>query len=99
MQFDLRILGAVVLDGTGSKGVVTDVGILGDRIEEVGDLSHAASASTLDAAGLTLAPGFIDLHSHSDMVYPVHFKRQAELMKGRVCQGITTEIIGNCGFG
>jgi N-acyl-D-amino-acid deacylase len=99
MELDLKIIGAAVIDGSGRSGLVTDVGIRKDVIVEVSDLAAAPSVSTLDARGLTLAPGFIDLHSHSDMVYPVHFKRQAELMRGRVCQGITTEIIGNCGFG
>jgi N-acyl-D-aspartate/D-glutamate deacylase len=99
MDLDIKIVGASVIDGTGRGGFPADVGLRGDIIAEIGDLSTAQAASTLNAAGLTLAPGFIDLHSHSDMVYPVHFARQAEMMKGRVCQGITTEIIGNCGFG
>jgi len=99
MDFDLKITGATVIDGTGKAGFAADIGVQDGRIAAVGDLSSAHATSTLDARGLVLAPGFIDLHSHSDLVYPVPFKRQAQLMKGRVCQGITTEIVGNCGFG
>src|SRR5262245_59935758 len=98
VELSYKIVGAHVIDGTGNPGYRADVGVTGDRISAIGDLSESEAASTLNAQHLTLTPGFIDLHSHSDMVYPVDFPRQAELMRGRVCQGITTEIIGNCGF-
>src|SRR6188508_1707721 len=66
-QFDLLIRGGQVLDGTGSAAVRADVGIRGDRIAEVGQLSAATARRTIDATGLMVAPGFIDLHTHSEM--------------------------------
>ena len=53
----------------------------------------------LDAAGRVLAPGFIDLHSHADLCYTLPIARQAALLEGRVRQGITTDLVGNCGIG
>ena len=53
----------------------------------------------LEAAGRIVAPGFIDLHSHSDLCLALPLRRQAELLEGRIRQGITTELIGNCGIG
>ncbi|HKQ97760.1 MAG TPA: D-aminoacylase, partial [Candidatus Polarisedimenticolia bacterium] len=53
----------------------------------------------LDAAGRLLTPGFIDLHSHSELCYALPIERQAALLEGRVRQGITTDLVGNCGIG
>ncbi|HZO89515.1 MAG TPA: D-aminoacylase [Chthonomonadaceae bacterium] len=92
------ISGAQVLDGTGRPGFRADVGIQDGKIAAIGDLREARAAACIDADGLTLAPGFIDLHSHCDALLAQPFDRQQELMRGRVCQGITTELIGNCGF-
>ena len=61
-QFDLVELH----DGTGAPGRRADVGIAGDTIAAIGDLSTAAASHTLDARNLVVAPGFIDMHSHSD---------------------------------
>jgi N-acyl-D-amino-acid deacylase len=91
---DLVIKGATVIDGTGSAGVVLDVGIEGDRIVAIAPTIEAESAETLDASGLTLAPGFIDVHSHDDF----HVLIEPEV-RHNILQGITTAIVGNCGFG
>jgi N-acyl-D-amino-acid deacylase len=98
MEFDLILAGGTVVDGTGRQPYTADVGIRENRIAALGDLTGALTEKTLDARGRTVAPGFMDPHSHSDIVYTAPFAKQAELMRGRVCQGITTEIIGNCGF-
>ena len=57
---------ATIIDGTGRPAYLTDVGIVGDRIALLGDLSERDAARHVNCAGLTLAPGFIDVHSHSD---------------------------------
>ena len=93
-MLDLVIKGATVVDGTGLPGSVIDVGIRGDRIEVVDQAVEAESAETLDASGLVLAPGFIDVHSHDDF----HVLIEPEV-RHNILQGITTVIVGNCGFG
>jgi N-acyl-D-amino-acid deacylase len=91
-MFDLVVIGGHVYDGTGSAPVETDVGVLGDRIRDVGDLSGAECDTTIHAKGRAVCPGFIDAHSHSDTY--VLIEPSAE---SKVFQGITTEIVGNCG--
>jgi N-acyl-D-aspartate/D-glutamate deacylase len=59
---DLKIAGGQVLDGTGAPAVRADVGVTGDSITAVGDLSREPAGRTVDASGLTVAPGFIDMH-------------------------------------
>lgn len=82
------------MDGTGSVGVVRDVGIKGDRIVDIRPGIEDESSEKLDASGLTLAPGFIDVHSHDDF----HVLIEPEV-RHNILQGITTVIVGNCGFG
>ena len=65
-MLDLVIKGATVIDGSGSGGVLRDVGIQGDRIADVSPNIEAGAVETLDATGLVLSPGFIDVHSHDD---------------------------------
>jgi len=91
--FDLKIEGGTVVDGTGAPGSRADVGIRDDLISAVGDLSRERAGSTLRAAGRVVAPGFIDMHSHSD--WRLWENRRAE---SKVRQGVTTEVVGNCGF-
>ncbi len=90
---DLIIRNAIVIDGTGSAGVQADIGIDGDRISIVGEVLGEAS-SELDGKGLVAAPGFIDVHSHDD------FQVLTEPdVTHNALQGITTVVVGNCGFG
>jgi N-acyl-D-amino-acid deacylase len=91
---DLVIKGATVVDGTGSAGAVQDVGIQGDRIAEVSPDIDADAREVVDATGLVLSPGFIDVHSHDDF----HVLIEPEV-RHNILQGITTVIVGNCGFG
>ena len=92
-MFDLKIEGAEVIDGTGRSGSRTDVGIQDDKIVAIGDLSREPAGNNLHASGKVLAPGFIDMHSHSD--WRLWENRRAE---SKVRQGVTTEVVGNCGF-
>jgi N-acyl-D-amino-acid deacylase len=87
--FDVVIRGGTVYDGSGAEGRRADVGIRGDRIEAVGDLSRAQAARVVDAAGLAVAPGFINMLSWSTDSLIVDGKSQSELR-----QGITTQIFG-----
>ena len=93
-MLDLVIKGATVIDGSGSSGFGGDVGIQGDRIVEIGPNIEVEAAETLDATGLVLSPGFIDVHSHDDF----HVLIEPEV-RHNILQGITTAIVGNCGFG
>ena len=92
-MFDVVILGGTVFDGTGSDGYRADVGIRGEAIEEIGDLTHADARRVIDARGLTVSPGFIDSHAHSEgalLIDPQH--------ANGLRQGITTEILGQDGL-
>jgi N-acyl-D-amino-acid deacylase len=92
-MLDLKIEGALVVDGTGSAGSRADVGIRGETIAAIGDLARESAGRVLNAAGRVLAPGFIDMHSHSD--WRLWGNRRAE---SKIRQGVTTEVVGNCGF-
>lgn len=88
-MFDLILSGGTVVDGTGRAGYPADVGISGERIEAIGDLAKAEAARVIDAKGLTVSPGFIDTHTHSEgalLVDPQHAYG--------IRQGITTELLG-----
>lgn len=93
-MLDLIVRHGTVIDGTGAPAVRADVGVRDGRIASLGDLSHAAARRDLDAAGLVVAPGFIDIHSHSDFTLLADPRAQSS-----VAQGVTTELIGNCGHG
>jgi N-acyl-D-amino-acid deacylase len=92
-MLDLKIEGATVIDGTGSAGFRADLGVRDDAIAAIGDLAQEPAGTRLQAPGLTLAPGFIDVHSHSD--WRLWSNRRAE---SKIRQGVTTEVVGNCGF-
>jgi N-acyl-D-aspartate/D-glutamate deacylase len=96
VQADFVLRGATVYDGTGAKGDVADVAIQGERIVAVGKFTAAGSPRVIDAKGLIVAPGFIDLHTHSDDAL-TKSKTNANLCY--VYQGVTTVVTGNCGFG
>ena len=91
MTFDLILRGGVV-DGTGADAFCADVGVVGDRIAAIGDLSDAEAKRVIDVSGRYVVPGFIDPHSHADL--SVLFEPP---MTNYLMQGVTTVVVGNCG--
>jgi N-acyl-D-amino-acid deacylase len=92
MAHDLIIRGGSVLDGTGAEAVRADVAVDGDRIGAVGDLSDDTATRELDATGLTVTPGFVDLHTHMDAQVGWD-----PFMTSCSWHGVTTAMMGNCG--
>ena len=90
-SFDLVIRNARIVDGTGAPARDADVGITQGRIAAIGRLQEAAAKQTVDARGLVLSPGFIDVHTHADEV------AEHPLAEHFVRMGVTTVIAGNCG--
>lgn len=94
MLFDVVIWNGRVIDGTGNQWFKTDIGIVGSKISEIGDLSSCAAKEVdINADGLVVSPGFIDMHSHGDISLLIDSPSKPKMM-----QGVTTEVIGNCGF-
>jgi N-acyl-D-amino-acid deacylase len=88
-MFDLKIVGGTVVDGTGRSGYRSDIGVSGEAIAAVGDLSASEAHRVIDAAGLIVAPGFIDTHTHAEGALLVDPQHAYGLR-----QGITTEFLG-----
>ncbi len=93
MKFDLIIRNAQVIDGSGEPPMRADIAIQAGKIAALGSLENAESLAVLDAQGLILAPGFIDVHTHDDL----QVIRAPEMLP-KISQGITTVIVGNCGI-
>ena len=93
MSWSLLIKNGTVIDGTGSEGRRADIAIDGDRIAAIDTDLDGDAAQVIDATDLIVAPGFIDIHSHSDFFY--HACPSAE---SKVRQGVTTEVVGMCSF-
>ncbi len=91
-MIDTIISGARIYDGLGNEPIVTDVALVGDRIAVIGDLRERDARERIIANGRALAPGFIDVHSHSDELWLADGR-----CEGKIRQGVTTEIAGNCG--
>src|SRR6516225_2068839 len=93
MTRELLIRGGTVIDGSGRPGDTSDIAVRDGRIAEIGRSLAAGTARTIDAEGLAVAPGFIDIKTHSDFTLPINPKAES-----KVRQGVTTEIVGHCGF-
>jgi N-acyl-D-amino-acid deacylase len=87
--YDLLIAAGSVLDGDGTAAISADIGVRDGRIVRIGNLASSAARRRIDAAGLTVAPGFIDIHNHSD--YSILVEPRAESM---IRQGVTTMVLG-----
>ncbi len=93
MDYDIKITGGTIIDGTGAPGVMGDIAILDGRVAAMG-VAPGAAATEIDADGMVVAPGFVDIHTHYD----------AQIMWDPMLSfspwhGVTTCVIGNCGFG
>jgi N-acyl-D-amino-acid deacylase len=90
---DLIVTGGRLIDGSGAPWRHADVGIAGGRVVAVGPLHDAEAGQRIDASGCFVCPGFIDTHSHADLALLT-----GRDMEGRLCQGITTEVVGQDGL-
>ena len=91
-MLDLVLAGGEVFDGTGAEGFAADVGVKDGRIACIGDLSDQEAEERLELDGRAVSPGFIDIHTHSDFTLLVNGRAESQ-----VHQGVTTEVIGQCG--
>ena len=90
---DLLIRGGHVIDGTGVPGLDADVSVSSGRIVAVERRSSRSARRVIDARGQVVAPGFIDIHTHSDFTLPLNQRAESKIR-----QGVTLEVVGNCGF-
>src|SRR5437763_15545519 len=93
MTWEILIRGGIVIDGSGKPGERADVAVEAGRIARIGSNLPAQASNIIDAGGLAVTPGFIDIKTHSDFTLPINPKAES-----KVRQGVTTEIIGHCGF-
>ncbi len=96
VEADVVLRGATLYDGSDQPGKVGDIAIKNDRIVAIGKFKVKGTPRVLDCAGLVIAPGFIDLHTHSD--FPLQEKKTNANYNYQT-QGVTTVVTGNCGFG
>lgn len=94
-MLDIAIMGGLVVDGTGHKPRQNDIGIKDGRIVEVAETLSAEANVIIDATHKIVAPGFIDVHSHCDLVPFM----SGPIRESRIRQGVTTELVGQCGLG
>jgi N-acyl-D-amino-acid deacylase len=93
MAWSVLVRGASVVDGSGAPARAADVALEGERIAAVAPRLDGEAARVIDAGGHVVAPGFIDMHSHSDLFY-----FGCPSAESKVRQGVTTEVVGMCSF-
>jgi N-acyl-D-amino-acid deacylase len=93
VEYDVLIKDGFIVDGVSSRWRRADVGVCEGRIVKIGRISTSKADIVINAGGLTVAPGFIDVHSHSDITALIYPRAES-----KVYQGVTTEVVGNCGL-
>src|SRR5215469_7395973 len=93
VSWDLLIRHGLIIDGSGRPGETGDVAVVNGRIAALGAAVPGDAKKIIDAQGLAVTPGFIDIKTHSDFVLPIN-----PMAESKVRQGVTTEIVGHCGF-
>src|SRR5215475_4408832 len=93
MALSLLVRGGSVIDGSGAPARRADVAVEGERIAAVAPSLSGEAARVIDATGKVVAPGFIDMHSHSDLFYFA-----CPSAESKIRQGVTTEVVGMCSF-
>ena len=93
MSWSLLIKNSTVIDGSGSRRFSADIAVSDDRVAAIAPELPVNAERVIDAAGLIVAPGFIDIHSHSDFFY-----EQCPSAESKIRQGVTTEVVGMCSF-
>lgn len=93
VNYDIVIKNGKIIDGTGNPWSKADIGIIGDSIKKIGKINESNSEKVIDATGLYVSPGFIDMHSHTDFTIMPYPKCESSVM-----QGVTTNVVGNCGY-
>ncbi|MFW9962391.1 MAG: amidohydrolase family protein [Candidatus Sifarchaeia archaeon] len=92
MDYDIIIKNGKIIDGTGNPWMKSDIGILEGKIQSVDQLDISQAGHIINASGLIVTPGFIDIHTHSDLTLLINSNAES-----KVRQGVTTEVVGNCG--
>ncbi len=92
-RFNVIIRNGLIIDGMGTSPVRRDLGITGNKIAAIADLENATADTIIDAEGMAVSPGFIDIHTHTDMELLANPNGESKIR-----QGITTEVSGNCGY-
>lgn len=95
-MLDLLIKNGKIMDGTGNSWFFGDVAIKDSKIEKLGTIDSSSARQVIDAKGLVVAPGFVDIHSHSDFILPLD--EHPKILSPLVYQGVTTIVTGNCGY-
>ncbi len=91
-KFDIIIKNGLILDGSGAGGFQKDIGLIGNKIVAIDDLKKSTADIIIDGEGMVVSPGFIDIHTHTDLQPLVNSR-----VESKIHQGVTTEVSGNCG--